>query len=65
MGERLKSSTWSHLHLASMEARRGDAVAAKVHADIANQALKEAAHYMSDDEYKKFSGEVAQIINNI
>ena len=65
MGEKLKSSTWSHLHVASMEARRGNVAAARVHAGIANQALKEAAHYMSDDEYKAFSGEVAQVINNI
>ena len=63
MGERLKSSTWSHLHVASMEARRGDAVAAKIHADIANQALKEAAHYMSDEEYKVFCGEVNKVVN--
>ena len=63
MGERLKSSTWSHLHVASMEARRGNVAAAKIHADIANQALKEAVNYMSDEEYEVFSGQVNKVVN--
>ena len=58
MGKKLKDSTWSHIHTALMQARKGDVSTAKLHADIANGALKEAAHYMSEADYKLLCSEV-------
>ena len=52
MGDKLKASTWSHIHMALMQARNGEVSTAKLHADIANQALKEAAHFMDEAAYK-------------
>jgi hypothetical protein len=52
MGDKLKDSTWSHIHSALLHARQGETSSAKLHADIANEALKEAAHYMSEEDHK-------------
>ena len=65
MGEKLKTSTWTHIHTALMQARNGQATTAKLHADIANQALKEAAHYMSEQDYKAFFAEVETELNKL
>jgi len=47
--EKLKHSIWEHIHASILQARRGNAVIAKMHADIANNAFKELAHYVSSD----------------
>jgi len=65
MGEKLKDSTWSHIHTALLHARQGDLSNAKLHADIANGALKEAAHYMTEEDYKVFCGEVAKAFQEL
>lgn len=65
MGEKLKDSTWSHIHTALLHARQGDVSNAKLHADIANGALKEAAHYMTEEDYKVFCSEVAKAFKEI
>lgn len=65
MSEKLKASTWSHLHLAFMKARNGEADAAKLHAGIASQALKEAAHYLNDDDYKFLCSEVEKAVKEV
>ena len=62
MGDKLKDSTWSHIHTALLHARQGEANTAKLHADIANEALKEAAHYMSGEDHKILCGEVAKAL---
>ena len=59
MGEKLKDSIWSHTHAATLHARQGNVSNAKLHAQIANDALKEAAHYMSEKDYKVLCDEVA------
>ncbi|MDH5766062.1 MAG: hypothetical protein OEZ38_08600 [Gammaproteobacteria bacterium] len=63
MSNKLKTSIWSHIHIAFMQARQGDVAAAKVHADIATQALKLAAHYMSEDDYKLLYVDVVKALN--
>ena len=63
MGNKLKTSIWSHIHIAFMQARQGDVAAAKVHADIATQALKLAAHYMTEDDYKLLYVDVVKALN--
>ena len=65
MGDKLKDSTWSHIHTALLQARQGDTSNAKLHADIANQALKEAAHYMSEEDYKVFCEEVTKTFKEL
>jgi len=65
MGEKLKDSTWSHIHTALLHARQGDVSNAKLHADIANDALKEAAHYMTEEDYKVLCAEVAKAFKEI
>ena len=65
MGNKLKDSTWSHIHTALLHARQGDANTAKLHADIANQALKEAAHYMSEEDYKVLCEKVAKAFKEL
>ncbi|NOQ90802.1 MAG: hypothetical protein GQ549_07630 [Gammaproteobacteria bacterium] len=62
MGNKLKDSTWSHIHTALLHARQGDASTAKLHADIACEALKEAAHYMSKEDHKILCAEVAKAL---
>ncbi len=65
MSHKLKSSAWTHLHAAVRLARQGDVAASKVHADIANQALKEVAHYMTDTDYAAFVAEVESELSDI
>ena len=47
-GDKLKDSTWSHIHTAQLQARQGKTINAELPAGIANDALKEDADYMSD-----------------
>ena len=65
MGDKLKDSTWSHIHTALLQARQGDVSNAKLHADIANTALKEAANYMSEEDYKVLCAEVAKAFKEL
>jgi len=65
MSDRLKASTWDHIHTALMQARNGGVTTARLHADIANQALKEAGHYMSEENYKEFFNEVKAELNKL
>ena len=65
LGEKLKDSTWSHIHAAQLQARQGNTINAKLHAGIANDALKEAAHYMSDKDYKDLCNEVTAIFKKL
>lgn len=62
MGEKLKDSTWTHLHAATLQARQGNAIKAKLHAGIADDALKEAASYLTDEDYKVLCEEVTRYL---
>jgi len=65
MGEKLKNSTWSHIHTAMLQVRQGDTSNAKMHAGFANEALKEAAHYMSEEDYRVFCEEVEKAFKDL
>ena len=65
LSEKLKQSTWNHIHTALRLARQGEAANAKLHLDIASQALKEAAHYMSREEHIAFTVEVQEKLGEI
>lgn len=53
-GENLIKSTWEHLRASIRCAKAGDKNAARLHASIMDSALKEAAHFLDDDEYQEF-----------
>ena len=57
MSERLKRCVWEHVHSAHRFARFGDAKTAKLHADIACNAMKSLSQYMPADDYHDFSTE--------
>lgn len=65
LGDKLRDSTWSHIHAAQLQARQGNTMNAKLHAGIASDALKEAAHYMSDKDYKALCNEVTSIFKKL
>jgi len=65
LSKKLKKSAWNHIHTALRLARQGEARTAKVHLDIASQALKEAAHYMSREEHIAFTVEVEEKLGEI
>jgi hypothetical protein len=65
LSEKLKKSAWNHIHTALRLARQGEARTAKLHLDIASQALKEAAHYMSREEHIAFTVEVEEKLGEI
>ena len=65
LGDKLRDSAWSHIHAAQLQARQGNTINAKLHAGIANDALKEAAHYMSDKDYKDLCNEVTAIFKKL
>ncbi|MCW8955927.1 MAG: hypothetical protein OQL09_03520 [Gammaproteobacteria bacterium] len=65
LSEKLKNSAWSHVHTALRYARQGDESNAKLHANIACNALKEAEHYMSDEACAELSSEVDKLLEQI
>lgn len=64
-GERLMQSTWEHFHNSIRLARQGDVEAAKIHAELTNNALKEATHYLSETVYFHFSNDVMKALEDI
>jgi hypothetical protein len=65
LSKKLQTSAWNHIHTALRLARQGEARTAKLHLDIASQALKEAAHYMSREEHLAFTVEVEEKLGEI
>lgn len=61
-GGKLKQSTWDHIHSALRLMRQGDAENARLHSKIANNAMKEAGHYLPADEYRAFVSEVTDYL---
>ena len=51
LGEKLSISVWDHIRTSLRYAREKNAGLAKMHADLANEALQQASRYMTDDEY--------------
>lgn len=51
LGNKLKESTWHHLHEAIRLGRTGDKKNAGMHVDLANHTLKEAVQYMRREDF--------------
>jgi hypothetical protein len=68
ISERLEHSIWEHIHASIRHARLGNAVVAKMHADIANNAYKELAHYVSSDRHNELGFKIEEqldvLLNN-
>lgn len=58
IAEKLKHTVWEHIHASIRHARRGEAAVAKMHADIANNAYKELAHYINNEAHAEFTMEI-------
>lgn len=56
--EKLKHSVWDHINASISSARKGNKRNAEMHADIANTAFNEVAHYMSEEQYSKLTSKV-------
>ena len=54
LGEKLKTSAWEHTHSAIRLAHQGEFSKAKLHADLANSAVHELGHYMSEADFIAF-----------
>jgi len=65
MGEKLKASAWEHIHSSMRYAHEGNRETAMLHADIAANAIKEAVHYLEDNAYKDFIGEIGKVISDV
>ena len=51
VGEKLSVSAWDHIRASLRYVREKNAGLAKMHADLASEALQQASHYMADEEY--------------
>lgn len=58
--EKLEHSIWEHIHASIRHARRGEAYAAKMHADIASNAYKELAHYVSPEAQAELASQIGE-----
>jgi len=58
LGEKLKRSAWDHTHTAIRLAHQGDYASAKLHADLANNAIHELGHFMPDADFIAFKAAV-------
>lgn len=58
LADKLKKSTWEHVRTAALAARNGNRAKAKLYADLADNAMKEAARYMPADEFRVFRQEI-------
>jgi methyl coenzyme M reductase subunit C-like uncharacterized protein (methanogenesis marker protein 7) len=63
--EQLSKNTWLHIHAAIRNARQGKQTEARLYGELANNALKEAAHYMSEDEYLEFTSSIDNELNKL
>lgn len=64
-GNKLIRRTWEHLHASIRLARLGDVKNARLHSELTNSALNEASHYLSEQEYFRFSNDVIQALEEI
>ena len=63
-GEKLIQSTWEHFHASIRLAHQGDVKTAKMHAELTRNALIEAAHYLPEAVYSRFSREVLKALED-
>jgi len=65
ISEKLTESIWEHIHASIRSARQGNASTAKMHADVANNAYKELAHYLNDEEYNELARKIEEEFDSL
>ena len=65
MAARLRRCVWDHVHTVHRLARSGEERSARLHVNIATNAMKTLSHYMPKDEYTKFYTLISTNINEI
>ena len=63
IGDKLKKSAWEHIHASIRCAKQGSIKKAKLHADIAGNAIEEAGHFMNDSDYSDLVCKVEKYFN--
>jgi len=53
LGKKLKASAWEHIHTALRYAREQKAELARMYANLAQEALQQASHHMTDEAYSE------------
>jgi hypothetical protein len=62
--DQMREHTFSHLNKALSMARQGNSDGAKLYAKLAENAMRQAGEYMSDDEYREFREEVEERLHS-
>ena len=65
MEEKLKDSIWIHMNASLQCALKGDGRSAKMHADIADYAFKEIAHYMPKEQYLELTEKINKRLDTL
>ena len=65
LNERLSKTVWDPIHATLRFSRLGEMEHAKLHADITNNALKEAARYMPSQKHDEFTQEIEEHLMKI
>ena len=60
--EKLKSRAWEHTYSTIRYAHNGDFAYAKLHADLANNAIYELSHFMTTTDYNDFKCAVKAVL---
>lgn len=65
VSSKLRKSVWDHVHAAHRFARSGNSESAKLHVDLATNAMQALSHYMPVDEYGAFLTEISKQIQSM
>lgn len=63
--QQLVNNTWLHIQAAIRFARQGKKTEAHLYAHLASSALDELGHYMTEDEYLKFTSAIDLELNRV
>jgi hypothetical protein len=64
-GVKLKTAVWDHIHTSLRYTRQGNVDLAKMHADLAGEALQQASHHMTDEEYIEFKASILEELKKL
>jgi hypothetical protein len=62
VAEKLQASAWQHTQSAIRLAHQGNHDGARLHADLASNAVKELGHYLPDTEYLSFQQAIKMVL---
>lgn len=65
LGEKMRATTNDHINQALRLARSGNVQGAKLHTELAENAMKTASQYMSDEDFRAFKEKVEGRIRSI